>query len=326
MKRYNNEEILDRYLNRYLNERYSDNTSRSYYKVVTNMFAFLDNKSIFDITFFDVDDFIEDMKCARNRLGEKTKKINVGRSINKYISAINSFFVYCEEFKILEDKLHFKFMKDSQQKNRKKQRDGTQMTPEIWEKILNENDKHFLHYENYTNTKDRAILYLGMKCGLRKSEIINIKHSDITIVTVDNEEMVKIEINNAKGNKFRDVYLNMTDYNVINNLLIAKKFKGLDCEYLICTTNNKKVHKDARTLWDVVQKCSKRAGITKDGEVLTYTPHQMRHGFVTYMMSQPEADLLTISQYIGHSDITITSQIYTHDVGQKAKVSLAKLI
>ncbi len=58
-------------------------------------------------------------------------------------------------------------------------------------------------------------------------------------------------------------------------------------------------------MWEIIQICAQRAGITK-----AVHPHTLRHCFATHLL-QGGADIRTVQELLGHASVT-TSQIYTH--------------
>jgi len=140
------------------------------------------------------------------------------------------------------------------------------------------------------NIKHKLIIKLLYGCGLRVSEIINLKKEDIDF----NEGLIKIRL--AKGKKDRFV-----------NIPISLK-KELE-NY--CSLNNEDIlFPSARggklttaTIRKIIKNSCKKAEIKKQVH-----PHTLRHSFATHLLEQG-TDLRIIQKLLGHSDIK-TTQIY----------------
>ena len=158
--------------------------------------------------------------------------------------------------------------------------------------ILSKNEIQLLFNSTY-NLKHLTILAVIYSCGLRVSELINIKINDI-----DNNRMV-IHIKKAKGNKDRQVQLT----NQLLELLRKYYKKYLPINYLIVGQNGGKY--STTSIQKIIKNSSFKAGINKK-----VTPHTLRHSFATHLLENG-TDIRFIQTILGHSDIK-TTQIYTH--------------
>ncbi len=143
------------------------------------------------------------------------------------------------------------------------------------------------------NLKHRSIVKLLYGCGLRLSELINLKISDI------NSDTMTIRIRNAKGNKDRIVMLSNVILVDLRNYFIQYKpnvylFEGQGGGLYT-----------ARSVQNLVQDAAEKAGITKK-----VTPHVLRHSFATHLLENG-TDIRYIQELLGHSSIK-TTEIYTH--------------
>ena len=158
--------------------------------------------------------------------------------------------------------------------------------------ILSKNEIQLLFNSTY-NLKHLTIIAVIYSCGLRVSELINIKINDI-----DNNRMV-IHIKKAKGNKDRQVQLT----NQLLELLRKYYKKYLPVNYLIVGQNGGKY--STTSIQKIIKNSSFKAGINKK-----VTPHTLRHSFATHLLENG-TDMRFIQKILGHSDIK-TTQIYTH--------------
>ena len=158
--------------------------------------------------------------------------------------------------------------------------------------VLSKNEIQLL-FNSTNNLKHLTILAVIYSCGLRVSELINIKINDI-----DNNRMV-IHIRKAKGNKDRQVQLT----NQLLELLRKYYKKYLPYNYLIVGQNRGKY--STTSIQKIIKNSSLKAGIYKK-----VTPHTLRHSFATHLLENG-TDIRYIQTILGHSDIK-TTQIYTH--------------
>ena len=144
------------------------------------------------------------------------------------------------------------------------------------------------------NLKHKTIMCLLYSCGLRVSELINLKWSHI-----DRSRMV-INILGAKGNKDRQVPLS----EVIIPTLIAYYKKYTPKDYILNGWKNEPQYSDT-SVREVVKQLAKKAGINKR----VYT-HLMRHNCFTHMVENG-VDINLIQRLAGHASVKTTT-IYTH--------------
>lgn len=145
--------------------------------------------------------------------------------------------------------------------------------------------------------RDRMILELLYGCGLRLSELINLKLQDIEFEA----GFVRVT---GKGDKQRLVPLGDLARRAIEDYLNRDKVgdTGLDSSCLV--RNNRKKRFSRTGLWKLIRRAAVRAGIVK-----RVTPHTLRHSFATHLLDGG-ADLRMVQEMLGHADIS-TTQIYT---------------
>ena len=173
------------------------------------------------------------------------------------------------------------------------------LTIEEVERLLNAPDTTTPH-----GCRDKAMLELLYASGLRVSELITLRLSDISF------EMAYVRCF-GKGAKERIIplgryalaaleqYINICRPKVNNNwqtdiLFLNKEGNGLS----------------RQGFWKLIKKYGKEAAIQTD-----ITPHVLRHSFATHLLSNG-ADLRAIQEMLGHADIA-TTQIYTHLLGEQ---------
>lgn len=146
--------------------------------------------------------------------------------------------------------------------------------------------------KSITNLKHRTIISTIYSCGLKISEAIELKLSDI-----DSSEMI-IKIVNCKGNDFRTVTLSEKLFELLFQYL--NKFKPK--RYLFEGRNGGKY--SARSIQQVFNNAIKKLKIKKK-----VTVHSLRHSFASHLLDKG-TDLRFIQQLLGHKHLS-TTQIYT---------------
>ncbi len=148
--------------------------------------------------------------------------------------------------------------------------------------------------------RDKALLELLYACGVRVSELLGLKVSDLFF----NEEMIRVF---GKGSKERLVPVGRSavkwvkEYLIKSRTMLEKKHKSENFLFL-----NKRGTKLSRMgIWKIVDRYVKDAGIKKEVH-----PHTFRHSFATHLL-EGGADLRAVQEMLGHADIS-TTQIYTH--------------
>jgi integrase/recombinase XerD len=159
-------------------------------------------------------------------------------------------------------------------------------------------------------TRDVAILELLYGCGLRASELCDLKLRDTNLQV----GCVRVL---GKGSKERIVPMGRAAAEAIGRYLLdcrPKLIPSSNSERLFLSRTGKPL--DRVSLWMLVEKYGRSSGILKD-----VSPHTLRHCFASHLLSGG-ADLRVVQELLGHSDIQ-TTQIYTH-VDQSRLKSLHK--
>ncbi|MCQ2751625.1 MAG: tyrosine recombinase XerC [Coriobacteriales bacterium] len=155
---------------------------------------------------------------------------------------------------------------------------------------------------NPTGIRDHAILEILYGCGLRASEICDLEFSSLLL----EKDILRIV---GKGSKERIVpimgtaKLNLVDY--VNNArpkLKTQKYNSQNPYFVFLNKRGQKITR--RSVYNIVDKYGRNVGL-KD-----LHPHTLRHSFATHLL-RGGADLRSVQQLLGHSDIS-TTQIYTH--------------
>lgn len=143
------------------------------------------------------------------------------------------------------------------------------------------------------NIKHKTMISLIYSCGLRISECINLKVSDI-----DSSRML-IKVVQAKGKKDRYVQLSPKLLELLRKYYT--KFKPTNHLF----QGQFKDEYSARSIQQILKRALTLCNITKH-----ITVHSLRHSFATHLLEQG-TDIRIIQEILGHKDIR-TTQIYTH--------------
>jgi len=143
------------------------------------------------------------------------------------------------------------------------------------------------------NTKHKVILAILYSCGLRVSELINLKWEHI-----DRSRMI-INIIQAKGNKDRQVLLSPDLLPILEKYYKEYKPK----EYVL--NGQTELQYTARSVGEVMKQLAEKAGINKR----VYT-HLMRHNCFTHMVENG-VDINLIQKIAGHNNVK-TTNLYLH--------------
>jgi len=157
----------------------------------------------------------------------------------------------------------------------------------------------------FEGIRDKLLLELLYGTGIRLSELLNLKETDIDFF----EATIKVL---GKRNKERIIPLNMELLNLISLYAESKRenFNGNGNEFLIVTNNGEKcysmfVYRTVRKYLDAFTSIDKRS------------PHVLRHTFATHLLNKG-AELNAVKDLLGHTSLAAT-QVYTHNSLEKLK-------
>lgn len=218
------------------------------------------------------------------------------RSISRLIASLRRFYRYClRENKISVDPTI--------------QIESPKL-PRSLPKSLNEEEVVALlnapNLDEPTGLRDRAMLELLYACGLRVSELVNIKTTEVSV----NDSVVRVT---GKGSKTRLVPMGEEAADWIARYLKEARGEILQkrlSDALFVTNRGEAMTRQA--FWYVIKRYALLAGITKH-----MSPHVLRHAFATHLLNHG-ADLRVVQMLLGHADIS-TTQIYTHVARERLK-------
>jgi len=148
--------------------------------------------------------------------------------------------------------------------------------------------------------RNRAMIETLYGCGLRVSELINIKLSDLFF----DDDFIKVT---GKGDKQRFVPIGSVNKKFIDlyrhHVRLHQQVQKGHEDILFLNRNGKKLSR--AMVFEIIKRLSEAAGLTKN-----ISPHTFRHSFATHLLENG-ADLRAIQQMLGHESIT-TTEVYMH--------------
>ncbi|PWH82640.1 site-specific tyrosine recombinase XerD [Algibacter marinivivus] len=217
------------------------------------------------------------------------KTVNA-RSQSRLISGLRSFFNYL----VFED-----YRKDNPLELIESPKIGRKLPDTLSEEEIDQIIKA-IDLSKPEGERNRAILETLYGCGLRVSELINLKISDLFF----DEGFVKVT---GKGDKQRFVpiidvtqkYINLYR----NEIRIHLNIKPGHEDTLFLNRRGKQLTR--AMIFTIIKQLAEKIGLKKN-----ISPHTFRHSFATHLL-QNDADLRSIQLMLGHESIT-TTEIYVH--------------
>jgi integrase/recombinase XerC len=157
----------------------------------------------------------------------------------------------------------------------------------------------------FKGTRDKTIMELFYHSGMRLSELISLKDSDI------NREGQSLKVL-GKRNKERIIPLSPSIIHNLDVYISARdnEFSRVEQPWLFLTDKGKPVYE--KFVYRLVNKC-----LSLVTTIEKKSPHVIRHSFATHMLNRG-ADLNTIKELLGHSNLAAT-EVYTHNTFEKLK-------
>ena len=153
--------------------------------------------------------------------------------------------------------------------------------------------------EGFVGQRNKLIIELFYVTGIRLSELINIRASDVDF----NNQLIKVL---GKRNKERLIPLSSSMVDSLSNFIE----KNQQNQFLFTNLDGKKLY--TKLVYRLVNKY-----IGKISSVNKKSPHILRHTFATHMLNNG-ADINAIKELLGHANLSAT-QVYTHNTIEKLK-------
>ena len=247
-------------------KRYSESTVSTYSDALKSFLVFFREKPASEITNEDVIIYNNEY-ILKNKFSESFQ--------NQTVNAIKLFFKIIHDSKIEIDKIH-----------RPKR---AKVLPNVLSK-----EEVKLILNAHSNIKHKMMLSMIYSCGLRRSELLNLKFSDI-----DSKRNIVL-LKNAKGKKDRIAPLSPKILAMLREYYIAYRPKIWVFEGQVAGEQYSE-----KSLQSVLKQALQKTGITKP-----VTLHWLRHSYATHLL-ESGTDLRYIQELLGHSS-SKTTEIYTH--------------
>lgn len=271
--------MFDSYVNYLIGEKKSAKTIQTYTKYVQQMLSFI-NKPVEQITFMDITNW----KASISHLSSA--------SIALQVASIKNFFGWLMKCKVITDN----------------------PAQEVSSPKIKNREKYYLTKEDVlamiaacTNLRDKAIIIMYSSTGLRVSELMGVKLSQIT----DSHELIIL----GKGNKERTVFLNEQVYDAIQDYITVRPKSNCDNLFL----SNWGGPIDPCNFNKTLKTIARNAGIEHWEDVGN---HSLRHACAC-MYAQNGIDVATIRDILGHASISTTNR-YLHNGKQEVAMAMSR--
>ncbi|MDB0040644.1 site-specific tyrosine recombinase XerD [Algibacter sp.] len=261
----------------------SKNSIDNYALDVKKLISFIDSNNINNSPINITSDIIQQF------IYEAAKQVNA-RSQSRLISGLRSFFNYL----VFED-----YRKDNPLELIESPKIGRKLPDTLSEEEIDHIIKA-IDLSKPEGERNRAMLETLYGCGLRVSELINLKLSDLFF----DEGFIKVT---GKGDKQRFVpiiditqkYINIYR----NEIRIHLNIQSGHEDTLFLNRRGKQLTR--AMIFTIIKQLAEKIGLKK-----SISPHTFRHSFATHLL-QNDADLRSIQLMLGHESIT-TTEIYVH--------------
>ena len=280
---YTNEELLEMFQSDFSNSK-KDVSSKTVDVYITNikyLLTFLNNKPILDIKEDDILNYME--------------SVNANISKSTYNNRVFSFRTL---FNVLRVNRKLKDLNINNPAN----------DVETYRKVDNKRKTELSLVEQsmlikYSkDAREKAIMVVLLKMGLRITELIEIKLDDYLYRNEFNEILI-----NGKGNKDRVIYFDEECIGVVDEYLMVRKNT---CDRLFTSYGQNGVL-DSCNLSRRIKNIAKRSGYFRDDRINELCNHLMRTSCFSTMLNEDDIPLDVVQEWAGHTSIN-TTRIYAH--------------
>ena len=282
--------LIDKYIDSlWLEKGLSQNTLDSYQRDLKALTKWLDesNRSLQSVRREDL------LKYLADRMGSGIK----ARSTARALSCLRSFYRYLLREKVIKVDPTLRI-------------DNPKLGRPLPDSLTESDVERLLAAPDLTTPigiRDRAMLEVLYACGLRVTELVSLRLTDMNL----RQGVLRVM---GKGSKERLVPLGEEAISWLQQFIQDSRDELLKknlSEDVVFPSNQGKMM-TRQTFWHRIKIHAQDAGIKKN-----LSPHTLRHAFATHLVNHG-ADLRVVQLLLGHSDLS-TTQIYTHIAQQRMK-------
>ena len=282
--------LIDKYIDSlWLEKGLSQNTLDSYQRDLKALTKWLDesNRSLQSVRREDL------LKYLADRMGSGIK----ARSTARALSCLRSFYRYLLREKVIKVDPTLRI-------------DNPKLGRPLPHSLTESDVERLLAAPDLTTPigiRDRAMLEVLYACGLRVTELVSLRLTDMNL----RQGVLRVM---GKGSKERLVPLGEEAISWLQQFIQDSRDELLKknlSEDVVFPSNQGKMM-TRQTFWHRIKIHAQDAGIKKK-----LSPHTLRHAFATHLVNHG-ADLRVVQLLLGHSDLS-TTQIYTHIAQQRMK-------
>jgi len=260
-------------------KRFSDHTVKAYQIDLSEFVIFSEAKSINDFSIF-TSSFI------RSWIVELIEKGLKSKSVNRKLAALRSFYKWLRKEGIVDSNPMSKVKGPKNEKRLPSFAKESELHPSKLELFFNDDEK---------GQMDRLMFEVFYQTGIRLSELLNLKKSDIS-----NGKLKVL----GKRNKERIIPISDDLNNLLNKFYLIQSKNRKHSIYVFCLSNGQKlyptfVYRRINYYLSIATSLDKKS------------PHILRHSFATHMLNRG-AGIETLKDLLGHANLSAT-QIYTHN-------------
>ena len=266
----------------------SNNTAKAYEADISSFFQWLDNE---DLKYKNLQE--DHINQYISFLFQRKMRSS---SVNRKISSIKSFYIFLVKRNFVKNSPLNDLVTPKQEKYLPESMSEAEV-----DKLLNSPD-----VSNKIENRDKAMIEMLYATGMRISELVNLKITDIDMKRC----VVKVF---GKGSKERLVPFGETALDSLRSYLNEREQSS--SKEIFLSNRGKKMTRVA--FWQRV-----KVYLIRENLKNSISPHTLRHAFATHLLNRG-ADLRSVQLLLGHSDLS-TTQIYTHIAKQRLSDVLKK--